>query len=246
MDKRKSREMPKCIGIIMDGNRRWAKERGLPTFEGHRSGYKKLREVIEWMKEKGVEASIYYTFSTENWKRSEEEVGYLMGLIRKAFSEELDSLKKEGVRVKAAGDIKMFPEDIQEAIKKTEEETKNNNKHTVVLAASYGGRAEILHVVNKIIKEGKTDQSHQGKTETDIDEDEFSKHLWTAGVPDPDIIIRTSGEHRLSGFLPWQGVYSELFFVENHWPAFSKENFKNILDEYVKRERRYGGDGKKK
>jgi undecaprenyl diphosphate synthase len=226
---------PECVGIIMDGNRRWAKEKGLPAFEGHLNGYRKLKEVIGWMKEKGIDYSIYYAFSTENWKRDKKEVGYLMNLIKKAFSEQMSFLKGEGVRIRTVGDIGMFPEDIQNKIRKTEEETKNNKEHTMVLAASYSGRAEILKAVNELIKKGVNK----------VTEKIFSDHLWTAGIPDPDIIIRTSGEQRLSGFLPWQGVYSELFFVKNHWPAFSKEDFENILEEYANRDRRYGGDGKK-
>jgi undecaprenyl diphosphate synthase len=227
---------PECIGIIMDGNRRWAKENGLPAFKGHLNGYKKLKEVITWMKEKGIKCSIYYSFSTENWKRSNEEVSYLMGLIRKAFSEEVDSLKSDGIKIKAVGDMEAFPEDIQDKIRETEEETEDNKEHTIVLAASYGGRAEILNAVNELIKKGVNK----------VTEKIFSDNLWTTGIPDPDIIIRTSGEQRLSGFLPWQGVYSELFFVKNHWPAFSKADFENILEEYANRDRRYGGDGKKK
>ena len=220
----------KSIGIIMDGNRRWAKERGFFAWQGHEEGYKKLREVLNWCKEKNIMNVFLYAFSTENWNRAEEEVLKMMDLLRKALGNEIDSLKNEKVRVKVAGDVSRFPEDIQRGIKKLEEETKDFTEGNLILCLSYGGRAEILNAVNRITKDGKKD----------ISEEDFEKYLWTAGAPDPDIIIRTSGEKRLSGFLPWQSVYSELFFVDTYWPAFSKEEFEAILEEYKERERRNG------
>lgn len=228
---------PKCIGIIMDGNRRWAKEKGLPVLQGHHHGYKKLEEVLGWMREKGIKFSVIYTFSSENWNREKKEVSSLMSLIKKAFSEQIDSLVKDKVRLIVAGDVGAFPKDIQENMKEAEERTRNKKdiEHTMVLAASYGGRAEILNAINELIKKGVEK----------VTEEIFSDHLWTARIPDPDIIIRTSGEQRLSGFLPWQGVYSELFFVKNHWPAFSKTDFDGVLEEYANRDRRHGGGSKK-
>ncbi|MSU55464.1 MAG: di-trans,poly-cis-decaprenylcistransferase [Candidatus Taylorbacteria bacterium] len=220
---------PKSIGIIMDGNRRWAKAKGLPTLEGHRRGYDKLKDVMGWAKTFGIDYVTVFAFSTENWNRTAEEVAYLMDLIRWILTTELQVIKKEGYRVKIAGDIKRFSPELQVLMKKAEEETDKLPGPTIVLAVSYGGRAEILDAVNKAVKLGK-----------EIDEKEFGSLLWTAGVPDPDLIIRTSGEMRLSGFLAWAGVYSELFFTKTLWPDFSEEEFKEIIAEFSGRERRNG------
>ncbi|MFC1732249.1 polyprenyl diphosphate synthase [candidate division KSB1 bacterium] len=221
---------PSCIGMIMDGNRRWAKERGLSSIEGHRQGHEKLKEVVEWMKEVGVPNLIVYAFSTENWSRPKEEVSFLMELLKKVLSEEIEEFNDKGVRLIFAGDLGRFSEDIQKLMKEASEKTKNNSEHTLVLCVSYGGRTEVIHAVNNLLKEGKES----------INEEDFSQTLWTKDVPDPDIIIRTSGEKRLSGFLPWQSVYSELFFPKTYWPAFSKEEFLDILKEFSSRERRRG------
>jgi len=223
-------QTPTCIGMIMDGNRRWAKENNLPTLKGHSRGYEKLKEVVEWMKEAGIPHSIVYAFSTENWNRAEEEVSYLITLLRQVLSEQLDEFAKKGIRLIFAGDLTRFPEDIQTLMQEAIEKTKNNNEHTLVLCVSYGGRTEIVHAVNTLLKEGKES----------VTEEEFSQSLWTKDVPDPDIIIRTSGEKRLSGFLPWQSIYSEFFFPKTHWPAFSKEEFLDILKEFASRHRRKG------
>jgi len=216
------------VGIIMDGNRRWAKERGLSSINGHRAGYEKLKEVVVWAKESDIRHMIVYGFSTENWNRSEEEVGYLMELFRTLLKEESEKIKKEGGRLRIVGQRDRFPKDIQEEMARAEEDTKEG-EYTLWLALSYGGRAEILDTVNQLIKAGEL-----------VSEEDFGRALWTAGMPDPDLIIRTSGEQRLSGFLPWQGVYSELFFVDSYWPAFSKEEFQQVLKEFSERERRHG------
>jgi undecaprenyl diphosphate synthase len=224
-----SNNIPKSIGFIMDGNRRWAKTKNLPSFEGHRAGYEALKECLKWCKEFGVTYAIFYAFSTENWKRSEEEVGYLMDLLRKAIKNELGSLREEKVRVKFIGDTKMLDEDIRKGVVQLEEDTRNYEGTTLVIALSYGGRREITDAVNKAIKEG-----------VPLDEDKFSQLLYTKDIQDPDLIIRTGGERRLSNFLPWQSVYSELFFVNTLWPDFSKEEFSKILQEYSQIERRNG------
>ena len=224
------KKVPECVGIIMDGNRRWAKEQNLPTLQGHKKGYEKLKDVVSWLKGASVKNVIFYAFSTENWNRAEEEVGYLMKLIKVALVDDWENLAKENVRIKFAGQIERFSEDIQKEMKRAEEETKDNTEGTVVLALSYGGRAEIVNATNELVKEGKTQ----------VTEADLSKHMWTAGVPDPDLIIRTSGEQRLSGFLIWQSVYSELFFTETYWPALEKEELMSILGEYAERERRHG------
>ena len=226
----KKNKVPKCIGVIMDGNRRWAKEEGIAIFKGYSAGYEKLKEFIKWAKEAGVRNLIFFAFSTENWNRSKKEVAYLMDLFEKALVGELDEVKKENVRMKYIGQKERFSDKFQGMMKKTEEDTKNNPEGTIVLALSYCGRLDILSAVNYAINAGNKN----------ITEEEFSKMLWTKDIPDPDIIIRTSGEKRLSGFLPWQGVYSELFFIDTYWPAFSKEEFLNILEEYSNRERRRG------
>jgi undecaprenyl diphosphate synthase len=218
----------RSIGIIMDGNRRWARARGLPTLEGHRRGYEKMKEVLDWVKEAGIRDVIMWGFSTENWKRSPEEVGYLMDLFRRVLTHELPEIKEKGGRLKFPGQRERFADDIQKLMADAEVETKDGG-YTLWFALSYGGRAEILMAAERLVKEGK-----------EITEENFGNALWTAGMPDPDIIIRTSGEERLSGFLPWQGVYSELFFLPVMWPDFSKEDFQKVLADYAARERRQG------
>lgn len=221
---------PVCIGMIMDGNRRFAKERGLSSIEGHTKGYEKLKEVVEWMKEAQIPNLIVYAFSTENWERPKEEVSFLMELLTKVLTEQIGEFNDKGVRLIFAGDVTRFSEALQKLMKNAVEKTQHNKEHTLVLCVSYGGRTEVLQAVNNLLKEGAES----------VSEEEFSQALWTRDVPDPDIIIRTSGEKRLSGFLPWQSVYSELFFVETYWPAFLKEEFLEILEEYSSRERRRG------
>ncbi len=225
-------KIPNCIGIIMDGNRRWAKENGLPSLEGHRAGGEKLKDVVMWARDAGIKHIIFFTFSTENWKRSEEEVSYLMKLISHYIAGELEHFNKEGGVLHCVGEMSRFSPDMQKMLQDAEEKTKNNPGPHVYFALNYGGRQEILSAIKKIISENP-------KTE-DITEDYFAKHLQTFPMPDPDIIIRTSGEMRLSGFLPWQGVYSELFFTKTLWPDFSKEEFLKIIEEYGDRERRLG------
>ena len=224
--------IPQCIGIIMDGNRRWAKSKGLPTLEGHRRGYDRLKDVVRWAGEAGVKHLVIYAFSTENWKRTKEEVGYLMDLFRWVLKEEVAYFIKEEIKVAAIGDTASLPPDIQEGIRDVQEKTKQFSKLHVVLALSYGGRKEILAAAKALVAEGLSG--------ADITEEDFQKNLWTHDIPDPDMIIRTGGERRLSNFLPWQSVYSELFFSDTFWREFTKEEFQNILKEYSERERRHG------
>lgn len=223
-------QTPECVGMIMDGNRRWAKENNLSSIEGHRNGYERLKEVVEWMKEVEIPNLIVYAFSTENWNRAKEEVSYLMDLLKKVLTEQIEEFNDKGVRLIFAGDLKRFPEELQKLMRNAVEKTKDNTEHTLVLCVSYGGRTEIVHTVNDLLMSGKES----------INEEEFSKSLWTKDVPDPDIVIRTGGEKRLSGFLAWQSIYSELFFTDTHWPAFSKEEFLEILKKFSSRERRKG------
>lgn len=214
----------------MDGNRRWARAHNKPVFEGHSEGYKKLQDVVKWAHEAGIEHLVAYAFSTENWQRSEEEVGYLIKLFRFILDNETKKMIAEKVRVCFVGDRARFSEDVQESMMKMETETAKDFDITLHIAMSYGGRAEILSATNVLLAEGATS----------VTEEEFSKKLWTYPMPDPDLIIRTSGEHRLSGFLAWQSVYSELFFVESLWPEFQQEEFQDILNEYAGREQRLG------
>lgn len=223
---------PKTIGVIMDGNRRWAKERGLPLFEGHQAGYQKFKEFVRWAKELGIKNIYAYAFSTENWNRSKEEVGFLMDLLKKMVTTEAEELIKEKVRVKFIGQIEKFSPAIRLGMKALEKATAKFSDTALLICLSYGGRAEILNAVNEINK-NKTVQ----KT---ISEKDFESHLWSAGYPDPELIIRTSGEIRTSGFMPWQAVYSEWFFTNTYWPAFTKEEFEKILQYFSKREIRRG------
>lgn len=214
----------------MDGNRRWAKSKGLPVFMGHENGYQTLKSFLSWAKEAGVKNVIAFAFSEENWNRSKEEVSYLVELIRKVLKEGMKEILESNMRVRFIGDLSKFPEDLVVEMKKIESESEKNDDFNLVMCLSYGGRQEITHCFNKLIKDGKKE----------IAMDDISENIYTHGIPDPDIIIRTSGEMRLSGFLLWQSVYSELFFTKTLWPDFSKEEFLSILDEYKKRERRIG------
>ena len=219
-----------CVGIIMDGSRRWARAHNKPVFEGHSEGYKKLQEAVRWAREAGIPHVVAYAFSTENWQRSEEEVGYLMKLFRFVLDNETKKMIDEKVRVCFVGDRARFDDDIQKGMERMEEATAKDFDITLHLAMSYGGRAEIVSAVNALLAEGK----HF------VSEEDFSKKLWSYPMPDPDLVIRTGGARRLSNFLPWQTVYSELFFVDAWWPDFSQEEFGKILGEFGERERRMG------
>lgn len=220
----------RCIGIIMDGNRRWARAHGMPTREGHRAGYKKLREFLGWAREAGISHVILYVFSSENWNRSSEEVSYLMKLLKRACAKEAVYFKKENVRMRVIGERARLPRDVVKAIEHAEKETEHCTGEVLVLAISYGGRDELVEAARKLCE----------RAPNEITRESFAEQLWTGGMPDPDFIIRTSGEQRLSNFLLWQAAYSELFFTKTLWPDFSKEEFFNILKEYSLRERRSG------
>lgn len=226
--------IPQCVGIIMDGNRRWAKKRGLPTLEGHRKGYKKLKEIVLLCKKIDIRHIIVYTFSTENWNRDKKEIDYLMDLFRNLIFKQKDWLKKENVKIKFVGQIERLASDMQKGIKKLEKETEGG-LYTLYIAVSYGGRAEILYAAKRIAHEKTLEEIESMK------EQDFSRYLWTEDMPDPDLIIRTSGEKRLSNFLSWQSVYSELFFPKVYWPSFSKKEFMEIVEIYKESKRRKGG-----
>lgn len=227
----------KHLGIIMDGNRRWAKEHGLPSLEGHRRGYNKMKEVGDWCLARGIEILTVYAFSTENWNRSAEEVAYLMKLLKEALTKELPEFMAKGIKLKIIGSRERLSADLVEAIDQAEKQTRNNQRGILNIALNYGGHLEIVEAMRKI--------AAQGKTPEEITEELIAQNIYTAGQPDPDLIIRTSGEHRLSGFLTWQSVYSELYFVKTHWPAFSEQDLDQIIEDFNQRERRFGGDSKK-
>ncbi len=223
----------RTIGIIMDGNRRWTEKRGLSRLAGHRHGAKKLRELLGWARGAGVETVIVYAFSTENWRRTKTEVSFLFKLFRRFLTVEIDSLVADKTIFRCIGDRYSLPEDLQSAIAKAEARTKNLGPRTLVIAVSYGGRAEIVAAA-KVFARRYQDQLNAAG------EKEFSQGLATAGLPDPDLILRTGGEQRLSNFLPWQSVYSELVFTPTHWPALTRKEFINILEEVRNRDRRFG------
>ena len=220
----------------MDGNRRWAKNQGLLPLLGHRAGSESLKKIVRVGNDLGIQHMIFYTFSTENWNRTDEEVSYLMNLIGEFAEKEFEAFHKEGGVLHFVGEMSRFSPKLQTLFADLEEKSKNNTGTHVYFALNYGGRAEILSVVKKIV----TENSQNKIQPENITEEYFAKHLQTGDMPDPDIIIRTSGEMRLSGFLPWQGVYSELFFTKTLWPDFSKEEFLKILEEFNDRERRMG------
>ncbi|MEX0909823.1 MAG: polyprenyl diphosphate synthase [Candidatus Paceibacterota bacterium] len=226
------RKIPVCIGIIMDGNRRWAKEKGLLSFEGHREGAERLREVAYWVRDRGIKHLVVYAFSKDNWNRTAEEVSYLLNLFQSTIDKLSAKIVEENIRVKFVGEREHFEKNIQEAMTNLENMTSKNEALTLWVCVSYNGRAEIARATSKAIK------SAGGNTE--ITEEMISQNLWTSGMPDPDIIIRTGHEKRLSGFLAWQSIYSELFFLDEYWPDFSEEILDRVLNEYNERERRMG------
>lgn len=230
---KEKKNIPKHVGIIMDGNRRWSRERNLPTIEGHRKGYKKLKIVPEWFFNLGVETVSVYAFSTENWKRSREEVNYLMKLMKKAFTTDFEEFDKKNIKVVFSGRIDELPGDLPEICYDAANKTKENSKGTLNICLNYGGRAEIIDAVKKIIDK-KIDSNI-------INENIIKKYLYNGNLGDPDIIIRTSGEKRLSGFQLWESVYSELHFIEKYWPDFEKADVASVVDEYNSRKRRFGG-----
>lgn len=224
----------KHLAIILDGNRRWAREHNLPTLEGHRRGYENVKTIGLAALERGIQFLSVFAFSTENWKRSKEEVGYLMDLLLLALTKELNFFQGHGVRLKVVGDRSGLSKKLQSACTKAEEKTANGTKGQINLCVNYGGRAEILEGVRELVRKGVDPET--------IDEEIFSGVLWTDKIPDPDLIIRTSGEQRLSGFLTWSGVYSELKFVHTYWPDFSVKELDECLVEFEKRNRRFGGN----
>lgn len=228
--------VPNHIAIILDGNGRWAKKRGMPRSFGHVKGCENLEDICEVAKELGVKYLTVYAFSTENWKRSKEEVDGLMKLFRNYLKKCIKISQKNNMRVKVIGDITAFDSDIQESIEKLEDFSKDFTDLHFQIALNYGSRDEITRAVNRMLEDQKA-----GKLETPVSEDTISGYLDTAGLPDPDLMIRTSGELRLSNYLLWQLAYSEFYFTDVPWPDFKKEELVKVIEKYNERDRRYGG-----
>lgn len=236
MSEAKEKNIPVHVGLIMDGNRRWAKERNLPSFEGHLIGYEKMKSAPAWFFPRGVKILSFFAFSTENWRRQPAEVNYLMKLLENAVEANLRELAKtNSYKILISGRLEELPGDLPAKCLKIIQETKTNSRGIINLCLNYGGRAEIVDAVRKMIKNKVgLEQAHEGM---------IKKYLYQPDLPDPDIIARTSGEQRLSGFLTWQSVYSELFFMKKYWPDFEESDAEVILREYADRKRKFGGNG---
>lgn len=226
-------KIPYHLGIIMDGNRRWAKKNGLPVFEGHKKGLANLKKIAKYCRKKGVKILTVFAFSTENWNRSKEEVNYLIKLFSNALSSKnIKELSKDNTRINILGKFEKFPKRIQKKIEKIQKTTQGNKNFILNIALSYGGRLEIVEAVKKIIRKKISPEN--------VNEDLISKNLWTENMPSPDLIIRTGKEKRISNFLIWQGAYSELYFSKKYWPEFSEKELEIAFADYAKRQRRFG------
>lgn len=222
-------KVPNHIGYIMDGNRRWAKGHGIPTYEGHLAGYNRVKEITKASVEAGVKYISFYAFSTENWDRTEKEVSYLMKLMMRMLTSDLEEVVGENVRIIVAGTDERLDKKIVQAARAAEEKTANNTRATVLLCFNYGGQKEIVEAVKKLVESGE-----------EINEEGISNHLYAPDVPPCDVVVRTSGEQRISNFMLWRVAYSELIFVEKHWPDMTAEDVKKVIAEYNRRVRRYG------
>jgi len=227
-----NQNLPTHIGIIIDGNRRWAKARNLPSFAGHKKGMERIEEIIKYACEIGIQVITLYAFSTENWKRTQKEVTYLLQIFESFAINKIQEINALNIKVRAIGSTDKFPPSLQAAIRNAEETTENNTRMIVNVALNYGGRDEIVRAFKKI--------ASSNMPASEITEELISQNLDTAGLPDPDFIIRTSGEQRLSNFLTWQSIYSELYFPKVLWPDFTVDCFKEALVEFQNRQRRMG------
>ena len=223
-------KIPQHVAIIMDGNGRWARKRGLPRVFGHREGVKAVRRSVEFAYKKGIKTLSLFSFSTENWKRPREEVMFLMNLFKETIDREFDELIDRGIRIKFLSKREGIPDFVLERMERAENLSKENEKMNLLIALNYGGRYDIVQAVNRIIKEKKEK----------IDEEEFGKYLLTFPFQDPDLLIRTSGEKRISNFFLYQLAYTELYFTETLWPDFDESEFEKALKEYERRKRKFG------
>ncbi|MCX6065336.1 MAG: isoprenyl transferase [Chloroflexi bacterium] len=226
------KQIPQHVAIIMDGNGRWALKRGLPRLAGHKAGTENLRRIIKACVEFGVGYLTIYAFSTENWGRPHEEVNGLMRILEDVIDKELSELNEQGVQIRHLGRLDQLAPALQEKVMDAVHTTQHNSKLVLNVAFNYGGRDEIVHGIQQMLKDGVSPES--------VTPELVSKYLYTAGVPDPDLIIRTSGELRISNFLIWQAAYSEWYVTPTYWPDFNKEEFRKALDEFSNRDRRYG------
>lgn len=227
-----SGKIPQHVAIIMDGNGRWALKRGLPRLAGHRAGTENLRRIIEACVEFGVRYLTIYAFSTENWGRPPEEVSGLMRILEDVIDRELNELNKQGVQLRHIGRLERLPAFLQQKVLHAIELTRHNDRLIINIAFNYGGRDEIVHAIQQIIRDGVSAD--------EVTPELVSRYLYTAGTPDPDLIIRTSGELRISNFLIWQAAYSEWYVTPTYWPDFDKEEFRKALEEFARRDRRFG------
>jgi len=226
-------KIPQHVAIIMDGNGRWAKARGLPRLAGHRAGTENLRTIIRASAEFGIKYLTFYAFSTENWSRPRAEVTGLMHILSDVIDREMDELNKEGARLVHIGHLDGLSDTLQKKVRYAIDLTKNNDRITIALAFNYGGRDEIIHAIKHMLEDKVDPES--------VNEELVSQYMFTRELPDPDLIIRTSGELRTSNFLTWQTVYSEWYFPKVYWPDFNKEELRKALEDYASRQRRFGG-----
>lgn len=229
--------LPQHIAVIMDGNGRWAKKRRLPRIAGHRAGIRAVRQAVEACARLGVPYLTLYAFSIENWKRPHSEIQLLMSLLREYLKKEIPELNRQNIRLGVIGRIAELPHTVQRDLQNALEKTRRNTGLRLTLALNYGGRAELVDAVRRLAEQWK----HNGRVS--VDEDSFGEYLYTRGLPDPDLLIRTSGELRLSNFLLWQVAYSEIWVTDTFWPDFTQKNLFQAIIDYQKRERRYGGLG---
>ncbi len=228
--------LPRHVAVIMDGNGRWAKRRGMPRIMGHRRGVDTLKDLLRCCRDWGIEALTAYAFSTENWGRPTEEVEFLMLLFERVLRRELKEMMEEDIRIRFVGNLSVLPPSLQTEINKSVEATQNNQGIQFTIATNYGGRQEIVNACKLIAEKIQSGQLQPN----DIDESLFERHLYTAGLCDPDLLIRTSGEMRVSNFLLWQVAYSEIYVTETFWPDFDRTEFHRALSSYQQRERRFG------
>ncbi len=231
-----SSKLPNHIAIIMDGNGRWAKKRFQPRIFGHREGMKRVKEIVTYCRKSGIKILSLFAFSSENWARPEQEVKFLMSLLEEYVKKEVKELKKNNVRLKFIGDLTQVPKKYFELIKQSEKELEDCNGLILNIALSYGGRQDILNAVKKIAE----DTVKRQISIEDITEEKFSKYLYTSHVPDPDFLIRTSGEMRISNFFLWQLAYTEIYVTDTLWPDFSAKHLEEAINDFSKRERRFG------
>lgn len=222
------------IAFIPDGNRRYAKREAISNLEGHRRGYEKFKEVASWCKEKGIKELSFWGFSTENWKRSQEEVGYIFEMFLKFLTNDIAEFVENDIELRIIGRKSDLSDKLQKAIKEAESKTDKNAPNKINIFFNYGGQPELINAFQ-----------HLKDSDSEINEETIRAALWSSAVSDPDLIIRTSGEQRLSGFLPWQSGYAELYFDEDFWPDYSENNLNSALEWFSGRERRFGGDSKK-